>query len=127
MEKHLQNVIIAYFNRLKEMNIWPVSPKPAPQQAKEEPPTPEGDELLTDREREGQAQTGKQKHEPFHSNKWLFVEHLDNRRGIKELKEEWLKIREEKDFAYPPKNPMKSMLQAISEERERRKTGRNQE
>lgn len=32
MEKHLQNVIIAYFNRLKEMNIWPVSPKPAPQQ-----------------------------------------------------------------------------------------------
>lgn len=60
------------------------------------------------------------KRELLASNKWLIKKYFDEKRSLSELKDEWLKKREELDMKTPPLNPMKSMTTMIGEERKRR-------
>lgn len=61
------------------------------------------------------------KHEMLKCNQWLIVEYFDKGRSLKELVNEWRRIREEKDLKHPVVNPLASMTTVISEEKRRRK------
>lgn len=69
-----------------------------------------------------QAQQNIAKHELLYCNRWLFHEFFDNgRTDLRELVDEWLKIRQERDrHKDRPINPLRSMRTAINEERKRR-------
>jgi len=71
-----------------------------------------------------QKQNGQvNKHGPLKCNQWLYVEYFEKERtNLHELVDEWLRIREEKDFRERPLNPIVSMRTSIIEERRRRNT-----